>query len=216
MFRAYYEFYYAQVKNVLPREFWETHNFLSGSKENMLLDMYGKTEDDDFTVKDMIEIMINEYPKYVSGLLADKTVHTLNLLSYSPLYSDYDFFKLDLSNCFPYLAQIMHKQGKKDRGYFQFYGADGLHGFVDSVEEFIRNECGEYNYNDFPMRIIRAGDAINTLNVSQNLIKKARWSDTEKTDIELSYLSKRALIFLHDILIMPYFVIFNKKLPIDN
>ena len=138
---AMYAFYNTQVKDLFPKNFW-TDSSVKGfsTPRNFLLDMYEKTSKDDFTVADMLDEMLAEYPSYhvgnVRGLPAvkvDKTKDTLYFLAYSYLFCAdsgltlekaletrteqnslrYIFFHLDYNQLFRFLAE--------DSGYKEIF-----------------------------------------------------------------------------------------------
>ncbi len=89
-------FFSTQVKELLPSDFWadsEVKGFRAD--RNLLLDMYGKTEDDDFTLWDMFDSLISEYPyfreeklKDLPSVSAGKTRDTLYYLSFAKPWCD--------------------------------------------------------------------------------------------------------------------------------
>jgi len=207
MLKAINDFYKIQVKDLYPQEFWGNDKHPESTSVNKLLALYNKTENDDFTIKDMIDEMLSEFPLYASGFYADKTLPTVFWLSFAPLYNDSDFFKLDISECFAFFKQCMEEKGLKTYGYFELNGADGLVPLCYSMYPFIEENCYSLNCDDIEFAPKTLGEAVKTLGIALNLHNFCNCNYLPDVLKEISFISNNALVILrHIFTINPLFV----------
>lgn len=104
--------YNTQVKEILPDKLWNNEDLLVNEHINLVLDMFGKTENDDFKLSDLFDAIIDEFPKYRSGLLLSKTDPSLYWLAFSPYYVKNDFFDINTKDFIKFINENTEKENR--------------------------------------------------------------------------------------------------------
>lgn len=200
-------FYQSNVSELLPAGFWKNDK-LKGfhTDRNMLLDMYGKTERDSFTVADMFDAMFSENRSLINdtrhGLPAaflSKSMDTMYWLAFLGVITEHgqtkasEFCALNTKDYFDYLYLESQNPAYRD-----CYG-DLL---------YFNDECYSYSeHNIYPDSEYLCYETVATIGDALRLICKVlnlQLKESEEPSIQRSELTMRAHNMMRKIFVIAY------------